>query len=500
MNIAEIPTKMLSADLLARFVAIVGEKNAITDGDAQAPYLTEPRDMFRGRSPVVLRPGSVAEVSAILKLASESATAIVPQGGNTGLVGGQIAQHGEIVLALGGDGLHRRALAASRARVFRPCQRARHRERDQLRADAAARRRAGAAPWRGLPRSAAATAPVVRASRALLAGALRLARGAGRNSRGRTGARARGRRHHRRKPRSDENVLAHPRNVRRGAAPRRWFDQARRLRAGGGGARLHCGGERRGRQAHPRRSAAAVRASRRRQHPLQRGAARRRGQDRVPRPLERDQRRGVRGGGQIRRLDLRRARHRRDEARSLAQGEGSCRLRSHVHAQARARSQGHPQSRQGALAAAPDARSYPERPYLAVSAAIVRDGKILVVRRARAPAHGLYSLPGGVVEVGETLEEAVTREVREETGMTIEPVALAGFREAIVRDAESRVERHFIILCFVARWRAREVLLNDELDEARWLDPAELADLPSTSGLAEIVAVAFQRLASHASM
>jgi len=75
----------------------------------------------------------------------------------------------------------------------------------------------------------------------------------------------------------------------------------------------------------------------------------------------------------------------------------------------------------------PDARAYPERPYLAVSAAIVRDGKILVVRRARAPARGLYSLPGGVVEIGETLTEAVTREVSEETGMTIEPVALAGF-------------------------------------------------------------------------
>jgi len=99
-----------------------------------------------------------------------------------------------------------------------------------------------------------------------------------------------------------------------------------------------------------------------------------------------------------------------------------------------------------------DARAYPERPYLAVSAAIIRAGKILVVRRARAPAHGLYSLPGGVVEVGETLEEAVTREVREETGMTIEPVALAGFREAIVRDAGGRVERHFLILCFAARW------------------------------------------------
>jgi 8-oxo-dGTP diphosphatase len=147
----------------------------------------------------------------------------------------------------------------------------------------------------------------------------------------------------------------------------------------------------------------------------------------------------------------------------------------------------------------PDARTYPERPYLAVSAAIVRDGKILVVRRARAPAHGLFSLPGGVVEVGETLKEAVMREVREETGMTIEPVALAGFREAIVRDTENRVERHFIILCFAARWRAGEVLLNEELDEARWLDPAELAGLPTTSGLAEIVAEAFQRLAADAS-
>jgi len=141
-----------------------------------------------------------------------------------------------------------------------------------------------------------------------------------------------------------------------------------------------------------------------------------------------------------------------------------------------------------------DARSYPERPYLAVSAAIVRDGKLLVVRRARAPAHGLFSLPGGVVEVGETLAQAVTREVREETGLAIEPVALAGFREAIVRDAQNRVERHFIILCFAARWCAGEPVLNEELDEARWVDPAELASLPTTAGLAEIVAAAFDRL------
>src|SRR6516165_2553505 len=96
MNIAETPAKFLATDLLARFVAIVGSKNAITDREAQAPYLTEPRDMFRGASPVVLRPGSVGEVAEILKLANQTGTAIVPQGGNTGLVGGQIPQHAAI--------------------------------------------------------------------------------------------------------------------------------------------------------------------------------------------------------------------------------------------------------------------------------------------------------------------------------------------------------------------------------------------------------------------
>jgi FAD/FMN-containing dehydrogenase len=98
MNIAE--TKFIPADLLARFVAIVGEKNAITDPQAQAPYLVEFRDLYRGHSPLVLRPGSVAEVSAIAKLANDTATPIVPQGGNTGLSGGQIPLHGEIVVSL----------------------------------------------------------------------------------------------------------------------------------------------------------------------------------------------------------------------------------------------------------------------------------------------------------------------------------------------------------------------------------------------------------------
>ena len=73
--------------------------------------------------------------------------------------------------------------------------------------------------------------------------------------------------------------------------------------------------------------------------------------------------------------------------------------------------------------------------------------------------------------------------------------ALAGFRETIVHDAQTRVERHFVILCFAARWRGGEPVLNEELSEARWIDPAELASLSTTPGLAEIVAAAFDRLA-----
>ena len=139
-------------------------------------------------------------------------------------------------------------------------------------------------------------------------------------------------------------------------------------------------------------------------------------------------------------------------------------------------------------------RTYPTRPYLAVSAAIFRDGRVLIVRRARPPAHGLYTLPGGGVELGETLEEAVIREVREETGLDVEPVALAGYRQAIARDAAGAVERHFVILPFAARWLAGEPRLNEELSDARWLRPSELGALPTTPGLADIVATAFKRL------
>jgi 8-oxo-dGTP diphosphatase len=140
------------------------------------------------------------------------------------------------------------------------------------------------------------------------------------------------------------------------------------------------------------------------------------------------------------------------------------------------------------------ARTYPTRPYLAVSAAIFRDGRVLIVRRARPPAHGLYTLPGGGVEIGETLEQALIREVREETALDIAPVGLVGFREAIARDGAGRIERHFVILPFAARWIGGEILLNEELSEARWLAPAEVSGLKTTEGLADIVTAAGERI------
>ncbi len=141
-----------------------------------------------------------------------------------------------------------------------------------------------------------------------------------------------------------------------------------------------------------------------------------------------------------------------------------------------------------------DERAYPDRPFLAVSAAILRNGKVLVVRRARSPAGGLYSLPGGVVEAGETLVEAVKREVDEETALVIEPIALAGYREVVTRDADDKVERHFVILPFAARWIAGEPKLNEELSEWRWVDPSDVASMHTTPGLAEIVAKAVDQL------
>ncbi|MEZ5763422.1 MAG: NUDIX hydrolase [Xanthobacteraceae bacterium] len=121
-------------------------------------------------------------------------------------------------------------------------------------------------------------------------------------------------------------------------------------------------------------------------------------------------------------------------------------------------------------------------PELAVSAAIFRDGKVLVVQRAHPPAQGLWTLPGGRVEVGETLVDAVTREIAEETALTIGVIGLAGYREIILPEAVGTRGRHFVILPFAARWLSGEIALNDELAEGRWMATGEVRDLSTTEG------------------
>lgn len=140
----------------------------------------------------------------------------------------------------------------------------------------------------------------------------------------------------------------------------------------------------------------------------------------------------------------------------------------------------------------PDPRAYPQRPFLAVSAAIFRSGQVLLVKRARPPMTGVYTLPGGMVETGEALTDAVVREVLEETSLTVDPIALAGHRDVVVPDKSGRIHRHFVVLPFAARWVAGEFTPSEELAEGFWVNPREVAGLKTTAGLPDIIAAAFR--------
>ncbi len=126
----------------------------------------------------------------------------------------------------------------------------------------------------------------------------------------------------------------------------------------------------------------------------------------------------------------------------------------------------------------------PRHPQLAVSAAIFRNDRILLVRRARSPANGFYSLPGGRVEFGETLHVALHREVAEETALKIEIIGLAGWREVV---PETSGGGHYLIMSFASRWLVGEPVLNEELDDFKWLDPDGLGGLKLTGGLEEVI-------------
>jgi ADP-ribose pyrophosphatase YjhB (NUDIX family) len=135
----------------------------------------------------------------------------------------------------------------------------------------------------------------------------------------------------------------------------------------------------------------------------------------------------------------------------------------------------------------PDA-SPPQRPQLAVSAVIFRDGKVLLLKRAKSPGHGFWSLPGGRVEFGESLHTALAREVDEEAALKIEIVALAGWREVLPFAGGGG--GHYLIMSFAARWTAGEPRLNEEHDDFKWVEPGRFGDLKLTGGLPEVVEAA----------
>ena len=121
----------------------------------------------------------------------------------------------------------------------------------------------------------------------------------------------------------------------------------------------------------------------------------------------------------------------------------------------------------------PEDRLYPPRPILAVSVAVFRQGRVLVGRRARPPMAGRFSLPGGVVEIGETLIEAALRELYEEVGVEAEIVGFNRHIEPIVREG-GRVRAHFVIASFVGRWTRGEARVSPEIDAVAWIEPVRL--------------------------
>lgn len=131
-------------------------------------------------------------------------------------------------------------------------------------------------------------------------------------------------------------------------------------------------------------------------------------------------------------------------------------------------------------------RLYPTQPLLAASVAVVRGGRVLLAARTRPPMAALWSLPGGLVEAGERLEEAALRELREEVGVSAAIAGFAGHVEIIERDGAG-VKRHFVVAAFAARWLAGEPAPGPEAGAVQWAALADVPGLPTTPGLAAIV-------------
>jgi ADP-ribose pyrophosphatase YjhB (NUDIX family) len=122
-------------------------------------------------------------------------------------------------------------------------------------------------------------------------------------------------------------------------------------------------------------------------------------------------------------------------------------------------------------------REYPESPLVGVGAVIVKESRVLLIQRGTPPLLGEWSLPGGVLECGETLREAVAREVREETGLAVEPGEMLGVYERVIRDDEGRVRYHYVLIDFLCRAAGGDLKAGSDAADVRWFTLDELPAL-----------------------
>lgn len=145
----------------------------------------------------------------------------------------------------------------------------------------------------------------------------------------------------------------------------------------------------------------------------------------------------------------------------------------------------------------PERREYPERPIIGVGGVIISDGRVLLVRRGGPPLQGQWSIPGGILEVGETLIEGVRRELAEETGIDVRVRTLIEVFERIDRDASGKVQYHFVVLdylCEVVRGIARA---GSDVSEVAWAAPSELEKYSLTETAGRVIRKAFELLAEN---
>jgi ADP-ribose pyrophosphatase YjhB (NUDIX family) len=140
-----------------------------------------------------------------------------------------------------------------------------------------------------------------------------------------------------------------------------------------------------------------------------------------------------------------------------------------------------------------DDRRYPKRPLVGIGALIFHRGRILMAERGKEPLKGWWSLPGGAVETGESLDHAVRREVREETGLEVEPVRMFEIFERIMRDEAGAAEYHYILIDYVCRITGGSLCAGDDVARVAWMRENELADLQITEGTLGVIRKAFRK-------